>query len=289
MFEGFQTRQIDTGEAVINLRLGGSGPPLLLLPGYPETGAMWHKVAPALAEHFTCIVPDLRGYGDSSKPRSDKEHYVYSKRANGNDQVKVMQALGFEKFMVAGHDRGGRVTHRMCLDHPDRIERASILDIMPTPVVFGTINQRVATAYYHWFFLIQPAPYPETLIGNDPEYYLRHTLTSLSAPGTFPEEIFREYLRTFRLPETIHATCEDYRAGASIDLKHHKDDNGRKIACPLQILWGEKGLVGRAYETMKVWADYADNAVGKEMPSGHFIPEEAPKETVAALLEFFRS
>ncbi len=289
MFEGFQTRQIDTGEAMINLRIGGKGRPLLLLHGYPETHVMWHKVAPRLAEHFTCVVPDLRGYGDSSKPKSDKEHYVYSKRANANDQVKVMRALGFEKFMVAGHDRGGRVTHRMLLDHPDRIERASILDIMPTPVVFGTVNQRIATAYYHWFFLIQPAPYPETLIGHDPEYYLRHTLTSLSAPGTFPEEIFQEYLRTFRLPETIHATCEDYRAGASIDLEHHKADKGRKIACPVQILWGERGLVGRAYDTMKVWGDYAENAVGQQMPSGHFIPEEAPDETVKALLAFFKA
>jgi len=289
MFEGFQTRQIDTGEATINLRIGGKGRPLLLLHGYPETGVMWHKVAPRLAEHFTCVVPDLRGYGDSSKPKSDKEHYVYSKRANANDQVKVMQALGFEKFMVAGHDRGGRVAHRMLLDHPDRIKRASILDIMPTPVVFGTVNQRIATAYYHWFFLIQPAPYPETLIGHDPQYYLRHTLTSLSAPGTFPEEIFQEYLRTFRLPETIHATCEDYRAGASIDLEHHKADKGRKIACPVQILWGERGLVGRAYETMKVWGDYAENATGQQMPSGHFIPEEAPDETVKALLAFFKA
>ena len=289
MFEGFQSRQIDTGEATIHVRIGGKGKPLLLLHGYPETGIMWHKVAPRLAEHFTCVVPDLRGYGDSSKPKSDKEHYVYSKRANANDQVKVMQALGFEKFMVAGHDRGGRVTHRMCLDHPDRIERASILDIMPTPVVFGTVNQRIATAYYHWFFLIQPAPYPETLIGHDPEYYLRHTLTSLSAPGTFPEESFQEYLRTFSKPETIHATCEDYRAGASIDLEHHKADKGRKIACPVQILWGERGLVGRAYDTMKVWADYAENAIGQQMPSGHFSPEEAPDETVKALLDFFKS
>jgi haloacetate dehalogenase len=288
MFEGFTTRQIDTGEATINVRIGGKGKPLLLLHGYPETGAMWHKVAPKLAEHFTCVVPDLRGYGESSTPKSDKEHYVYSKRANASDQVKVMQALGFEKFMVAGHDRGGRVTHRMCLDHADRIERASILDIMPTPVVFGTVNQRVATAYYHWFFLIQPAPFPETLIGHNPEYYLRHTLTSLSAPGTFPEEIFQEYLRTFRRPEIIHATCEDYRAGASIDLQHHKEDNGKKIACPLQILWGERGLVGRAYETMKIWRDYADNVVGQPMPSGHFIPEEAPEETVKALLGFFK-
>jgi haloacetate dehalogenase len=156
-------------------------------------------------------------------------------------------------------------------------------------VVFGTVNQRIATAYYHWFFLIQPAPYPETLIGHDPEYYLRHTLTSLSAPGTFPEEIFQEYLRTFSRPETIHATCEDYRAGASIDLEHHKADKGRKIACPVQILWGERGLVGRAYDTMKVWADYADNAIGQQMPSGHFIPEEAPDETVKALLAFFKS
>ena len=287
MFEGFETRQIDTGEALINLRIGGSGRPLLLLHGYPETHLMWHKIAPRLAERFTCIVPDLRGYGDSSKPASDPEHLSYSKRATAGDQVKVMQALGYDRFMVAGHDRGGRVTHRLCLDHPDRVERASILDIVPTPVVYGTVNQRVATAYYHWFFLIQPHDFPETLIGANPEYFLRKTLLSWSAAETFPPEVFAEYLRCFRKPETIHATCEDYRAGASIDLEHHKADKGRKIACPIQILWGEKGLVGRGYDTLAVWRDYAENVVGQSVPSGHFLPEEAPDETLQAMLSFF--
>jgi haloacetate dehalogenase len=189
--------------------------------------------------------------------------------------------------MVAGHDRGGRVTHRLCLDYPDHVLRASILDIAPTPVVFSTINQRVATAYYHWFFLIQPFDFPETLIGANPEYYLRKTLRSWSASDTFSDEAFAEYLRCFRETRTIHATCEDYRAGASIDLQHHKEDEGRKIACPVQILWGEKGVVA-AYDPLKLWSEWAEDVSGQAMPSGHFIPEEAPKETLQAFLEFFK-
>jgi len=288
LFEKFETKQIDTGETTIHATIGGKGPPLLLLHGYPQTHVMWHKIAPELARHFTVIATDLRGYGDSGKPDSDDEHLVYSKRATAADQIKVMEALGFHRFMVAGHDRGGRVTHRMCLDYPDHVLRASILDIIPTPVVFGTVNQRVATAYYHWFFLIQPFDLPETLIGANPEYFLRKTLRSWAASDTFTDAAFAEYLRAFRDSRTIHATCEDYRAGASIDLKHHKEDEGRKIACPVQILWGEKGLVGSGRDPLEIWREWADDVTGKAMPSGHFIPEEAPKECLQALLEFFK-
>ena len=288
MFEKFETKKIDTGETTINTVMAGKGPPLLLLHGFPQSHIMWHKVAPELAKHFTVVATDLRGYGDSGKPDSDDKHVAYSKRATATDQIKVMEALGFHRFMVAGHDRGGRVTHRMCLDFPDHVTRASILDIVPTPVVFGTINQRVATAYYHWFFLIQPFDFPETLIGANPDYYLRKTLRGLAAGEGLTDEAFAEYLRVFRDPKTIHACCEDYRAAASIDLVHHQEDGGRKIECPLQILWGEKGVVGTAYDPLKVWQDWGSNVTGKAMPSGHFIPEEAPKETVAALLEFFK-
>jgi haloacetate dehalogenase len=287
LFDKFETKQIDTGETTIHTLIGGKGPPLLLLHGYPQTHVMWHKIAPELARHFTVIATDLRGYGDSGKPDSDDEHLAYSKRATAADQIKVMEELGFHRFMVAGHDRGGRVTHRMCLDYPDHVLRASILDIIPTPVVFGTVNQRVATAYYHWFFLIQPFDLPETLIGANPEYFLRKTLRSWAATDTFSDEAFSEYLRAFRDSRTIHATCEDYRAGASIDLKHHKEDEGRKIACPVQILWGEKGLVGSGRDPLEIWREWADDVTGKAMPSGHFIPEEAPKECLQALLEFF--
>jgi haloacetate dehalogenase len=287
LFEKFETKDIDTGETTIHTLIGGKGPPLLLLHGYPQTHVMWHKIAVDLAKHFTVVATDLRGYGDSGKPESDKDHLVYSKRATATDQVKVMEELGFHRFMVAGHDRGGRVTHRMCLDYPEHVLRASILDIAPTPVVFGTVNQKIATAYYHWFFLIQPFDFPETLIGANPDYYLRKTLRSWSASETFATEAFAEYLRTFRDPRTIHSTCEDYRAGASIDLQHHKEDQGKKIACPVQILWGEKGLVA-SYDPLKLWRDWADDVSGRAMPSGHFIPEEAPKETLAAFLEFFK-
>ncbi len=288
MFEKFETKLIDTGETTIQTLIGGKGPPLLLLHGYPQSHVMWHKIAPELAKHFTVVATDLRGYGDSGKPDSDDEHLAYSKRAMAADQIKVMEELGFHRFMVAGHDRGGRVTHRMCLDYPQHVLRASILDIIPTPVVFATVNQRVATAYYHWFFLIQPFDFPETLIGANPEYFLRKTLRSWSAAETVSDEAFAEYLRAFRDTRTIHATCEDYRAGASIDLQHHKEDNGKKIECPLQILWGEKGLVGAGRDPLEIWREWATDVSGKSMPSGHFIPEEAPKECLAALLEFFK-
>lgn len=288
MFEKFDAKTIDTGETTIHALVGGKGPPLLLLHGYPQTHVMWHKIAPELARHFTVVATDLRGYGDSGKPDSDDQHAAYAKRATAEDQIKVMEGLGFSRFMVAGHDRGGRVTHRLCLDWPDHVVRASILDIVPTPVVFGTVDQRIATAYYHWFFLIQPYDLPETLIGANPEYFLRRIFGGLAAGDAVTGEAFAEYLRAFRDKRTIHATCEDYRAAASIDLEHHRADGGKRIACPLQVLWGEKGLVGRAYDPLEVWRDWADDVTGQAMPSGHFIPEEAPEECLRAMLGFFQ-
>ncbi|TWT10798.1 alpha/beta fold hydrolase [Reyranella sp. CPCC 100927] len=287
MFDGFQRQTIDVGDTTINALVGGKGPPLLLLHGYPETHVMWHKIAPALAERFTVVASDLRGYGDSGVPATTDDHFSYSKRATAADQVKVMEHLGHRRFMVAGHDRGARVTHRLLLDWPDRVSRAAVLDIVPTPHVFAHVDKQLATAYWHWFFLIQKADFPERLIGADPEYYLRRLLGSLADAGTITPEAFAEYLRCFAPQVRIHATSEDYRAGASIDLEHHKTDNGRKIACPLLVLWGEKGLVGRMYEPVTVWRDWADDVRGHAVPGGHFLPEEAPRETLEAMLAFF--
>ncbi len=247
---------------------------------------MWHRIAAALAERYTVVASDLRGYGDSSKPEGDDQHLTYSKRSMAADQVAVMRTLGFERFRIAGHDRGGRVTHRLCLDHPDRVIRGAVLDIIPTPEVFKRLNKLVATAYYHWFFLIQPRGLPETLIGANPEYYLRN-IGAWGRADAFTPEAFAEYLRCFRDPACIHATCEDYRAAASIDLEHHTADVDRKITCPLLVLWGQKGLIGRIYDPVSIWRDYAVDVSGQSVPSGHFLPEEAPQETLDALVEFF--
>jgi haloacetate dehalogenase len=286
MFEGFENRRISVGDVTINTLLKGSGPALLLLHGYPQTHVMWHKVAPSLAEHFTVVATDLRGYGDSAKPEGDEKHERYSKRVMAADHAAVMASLGFDKFMVAGHDRGARVTHRLLLDHPERVRRAALLDIIPTPEVFKRIDQFTATAYYHWFFLIQRRDLPERLIGGDPEYYLRRMGTR-AGRDVFTPEAFAEYLRCFRDPACIHATCEDYRAAASIDLKHHKEDGERKMTCPLMVLWGQEGLLGRAYDPLAIWRDYADDVRGHSLPGGHFLPEEAPAETLKALTDFF--
>jgi len=287
MFDGFQRQTIDVGETTINALVGGKGPPLLLLHGYPETHVMWHRIAPALAERFTVVATDLRGYGDSGVPATTDDHLSYSKRATAADQVKVMEQLGHRQFMVAGHDRGARVTHRLLLDWPDRVSRAAVLDIVPTPYVFAHVDKQLATAYWHWFFLIQKADFPERLIGADPEYYLRRLLGSLADAGTITSDAFAEYLRCFAPKARIHATCEDYRAGASIDLEHHKADNGRKVACPLLVLWGENSGVGRMYEPLTVWRAWADNVSGHAVPGGHFLPEEAPRETLEAMLALF--
>lgn len=289
MFEGFERLRVETGEAAINLVRGGSGPPVLLLHGYPQTHAMWHGVAPGLAEDFTIVATDLRGYGDSSKPFGDEDHATYSKRAMAADQVKVMESLGFASFAVVGHDRGGRVGHRMALDHPERVTRLAVLDIVPTRHVYATVGKDLATAYYHWFFFIQPYDLPETLIGADPAYYLRKKLggwgTSLDA---FSPESLAEYERCFSDPATIHASCEDYRAAASIDLVHDDADydEGRKVACPLLALWGGQGVMERLYDVREVWRGYAGDVRGKALDAGHFLAEERPEETTQELIDF---
>jgi Predicted hydrolases or acyltransferases (alpha/beta hydrolase superfamily) len=250
---------------------------------------MWHAIAPKLTEQFTVIAADLRGYGDSAKPADDPDHTPYSKRALAADVVGLMAQLGFTRFFVVGHDRGARVTHRMCLDYPDRVVRAVVLDIVPTHYMYLTADREFATAYYHWFFLIQPAPLPETLIGADPDFWLRRKLAHWGrTPTAFTEEAVAEYLRCFRNPATIAASCADYRAAATIDLEHDEVDvrARRKVDCPLLVLWEAQGFVGRKYNVLEVWRQYASDVQGHSVPGGHFLPEEAPAETLAALQAF---
>jgi haloacetate dehalogenase len=290
MFDGFGVREIQASETMIHLRSGGSGPPLLLLHGYPQTHVMWHRVAPALAAEFTVVCPDLRGYGDSGKPPSDPEHQTYSKRKTAADLVQVMATLGFDQFMLAGHDRGGRVAHRMALDHPDRIQKASFLDIVPTRKIFEATNQEIATGYYHWFFLIQPNGLPERLIGSDPLFYLRAKLGHWGKGGVeiFTPEALSEYERCFSNPDMIHASCEDYRASASIDLVHDEADFSSKITCPVQALWGLHGMMERQFDVLDCWRERsAADVVGKALDCGHFLAEEQPEATVDELLAFF--
>ena len=266
----------------------GDGSPLLLLHGYPQTGYIWHKIAPRLARDFTVIVADLRGYGDSDKPPTSADHAVYSKRAMATDMISVMAALGHQRFFVAGHDRGGRVAHRLARDYPQAVKKLAVLDIAPTTMMYDTTDMQFATSYYHWFFLIQPAPFPETLIGHDPKVFLeskmRHWGKDRSA---ITDEAFNEYLRCFSNPDTIHASCEDYRASASIDLEHDAADANLKLTMPLLALWGANGMVGNKYDMLAAWRDVAENVSGFAVPGGHYLPEEAPDETYCALLNFF--
>lgn len=285
---GFNKVQVKTNGAEITLLHGGSGSPLLLLHGYPQTHVMWHEVAPHLTSNFHVICPDLRGYGDSSKPHSTPDHSPYSKRAMAQDIVEVMASFGYSDFFVAGHDRGARVTHRMALDYPEKIKKACVMDIVPTHHMFMNADQNFSTAYYHWFFLIQPDGLPEHMINADPIYYLREKLKRWSAPGAvFLDEAVVEYGRCFSKPETIHATCEDYRAAASIDLQHDEEDMNKKIQCPLLVLWGSKGFVHRTYDVLSVWHDRAEKVEGRALDCGHFLAEEAPKAVCGELLRFF--
>ena len=287
MFEGFERIQIETRGATINAVRGGEGAPVLLLHGYPQTLAMWHLIAPRLTASFTVVATDLRGYGDSSKPEGGEEHAGYSKRAMAADQVEVMQTLGFGSFAVLGHDRGGRVAHRMALDHPQSVTRLAVLDIVPTRHVFETADKELAMAYYHWFFLSQPYDLPERLIGADPDYYLRKKLGGWGTGfDSFASEAYAEYERCFRDPRTIHASCEDYRAAATIDLEHDAADRDRKVGCPLLALWGKQGVVERLYDVLGVWRGYASDVRGRALPCGHYLAEERPEETAEELVTF---
>lgn len=287
-FPGFERRKIRTSGATINTLRGGGGPPLLLIHGCPQTHVEWHKIAPELAKRFTVVLVDLRGYGDSSSPPDGENHANYSKRAMALDQVEVMHTLGYDRFAVVGHDRGARVAWRLAVEHPERVTRAAVLDIVPLP--YSMVTREFASLYFHWFFLTQPAPFPETLIGNNAEFYLRSRfLRPTSGTGAITPEALAEYLRCFKNPATIHATCEDYRAGATVDLDHSNEDGTKRVVCPLLVLWGERGAVGRLYDVMKIWRGHAANVTGKALPAGHFLPEEVPSETLSALLSFLQA
>lgn len=287
MFAGFQVRDIDGSGARIHLRIGGSGPPLLLLHGNPLTHVMWHKIAPRLAERFTVVATDLRGYGDSSKPPGGEKSIGYSFRSMAVDQVEVMRALGFEKWRVAGHDRGGRVAHRMALDFPRHVEKVAFLDIVPTHHMLSNIRKSWAVDSYHWFFMAQPFDYPEAMI--EAYGFERYIRRKLDKPGVglsaFTPEAMAEYIRCCTR-ENIHAVCEDYRAAVGIDLVHDEADLATKIAMPMLVLWGEKSHVNRSYKPIEAWKERAFDVRGRMLPCGHYPAEQSPEETLAELLAF---
>ncbi|MEW6123784.1 MAG: alpha/beta hydrolase [Pseudomonadota bacterium] len=290
LMEGFRLLDIEAGGLTLRAATAGEGPPLLLLHGHPQTHVTWRKIAPALARDFTVVAPDLRGYGDSAKPEGGPDHIAYSKRAMAADQVALMARLGFPRFAVVGHDRGGRVAHRMALDHPDAVSRLCVMDIAPTATMYERTDKAFATRYFWWFFLIQPHPLPEHLIGADPEYFLRHHLTGQSrTPGATEPEAFAEYLRCYLDPATRHAICEDYRAAAGIDLVHDAADRDARVTAPLLALWGARGVVGELYDVLDTWREKALHVSGHALDCGHLLQEERPLETLLALRAFLRA
>lgn len=286
---GFRLVDIELGTGLtIRAAVGGSGPPLLLLHGHPQTHVTWRKVAPALAAHFTVVAADLRGYGDSAKPEGGPDHLAYSKREMAQDQVAAMAELGFRRFDLVGHDRGGRVAHRLALDHPETVKRLALLDIAPTATMYARTDRTFATRYFWWFFLVQPAPLPERLIAGDPEFFLKkHIEGQIKTQGATEPAAFAEYLRCYLDPATRHAICEDYRAGASVDLDHDAQDADKRIQAPLLALWGAKGTVGQLFDVIGTWREKAAHVEGQALPCGHTPQEELPQETAAALLAFF--
>lgn len=288
VFDGSERVRIETGEATINAVHGGTGPPVLLLHGFPQTSAMWHRVAPELARRHTVVAADLRGYGDSSRPPAGEDHAGYSFRAMAADQVALMRALGHDRFAVVGHDRGARVAHRMALDAPEAVSRVAVLDILPTLHVYTHVDRQLATAYYHWFFFIQPYDLPERLIAGDPIGYLHRLLGGWGGSlEAFAPEALAEYERAFADPDARHAMLEDYRAGASVDLEHDRADAGRRVEAPLLAMWGTRGVVGRGpANPVAVWREHAVDVRGVALDAGHFLAEERPEETAAALGRF---
>ncbi len=292
LFPGFRSERIRTKGADIFLRVGGEGEPLVLLHGYPQTHVMWHRVAPALARRFMLVIPDLRGYGASSTPASDAAHLTYSKRAMAEDVIDMMAALGHDRFMIAGHDRGGRVAYRLALDHPGRVHRLALLDIVPTHTMWKRLTPDLAMKIFHWMFLAQPAPLPEEMIMANPQRWLENKLRLWSGGGTlaaFADDALAHYRDFFAKPDHIHATCEDYRAGASCDLRADEADMaaGRRIACPTLVLWGSSGIPEKSGGPLAIWKDWCLDVRGGAVAAGHFLPEENPEATQEALIAFF--
>jgi haloacetate dehalogenase len=286
-FPGFERKQIQVSGASINLVQGGAGPAVLLLHGYPQTHGIWHKLAPRLAKKYTVVATDLRGYGDSSKPAGLPDHSNYAKRVMALDQVEVMQALGHQAFHLVGHDRGARVAHRLALDHPQRVTKLAVLDICPTRTMYERTDRAFAKAYFHWFFLIQPAPFPETLIGTDPEYFIKFLMGRRHGGlQAFAPEAMAEYVRCFSNPASIHASCEDYRAAESIDLDHDAADKAKKIDCPVLALWGKHGVIEQQFDCLADWRAVARDVRGEALDCGHYLPEEQPGEVVRQLESF---
>jgi len=293
-FDGFESREFAAGGTTIFARFGGKAgaPPLLLVHGFPQTHAMWHRVAQVLAAHYFLVMPDLRGYGDSGKPPTLDDHSQAGKRAMAQDMVDVMSALGHESFLLCGHDRGARVSHRLAVDHPGRVRKLALIDIAPTLDMYDATNMAFARYYYHWFHLIQPAPLPETMIGGCAQPYLHAKLGGWGGKGIgfIEPQALAEYERCFCRPENIHAACEDYRASAGIDLDHDRASRaaGDRIRCDTLVLWGERGIIGKFFDPLALWqAQCAAKVTGRSLPAGHFIPEELPAETAQALLDFY--
>lgn len=290
MFDTFDSRDIHHDGVRLRVRAAGSGPPLLLLHGHPQTHAMWHRVAPQLAERFSVVAMDLRGRGDSSRLPASAGHALYSKRAMATDAVAVMRSLGFERFAVCAHDRGARVAHRLALDHPQAVSRLMLLDIAPTLAMYEGTTEAFARAYWHWFFLIQPAPLPERSIEADTRAWIREGMGQRFAGlGAFAAEALAEYERCLAIPGSATAVCEDYRASASIDLEHDRADRaaGRRIEVPLRVLWGAQGVVGRCFDPLALWRDAATQPSGCALDCGHYIAEEQPAALLDEMLRFF--
>ena len=286
MFEGFEERYLETSGARIRVRIGGEGPALVLLHGNPQTSAMWRHVAARLKDRYRLICPDLRGYGFSSKPPPGERHVNYSKREMARDVIELMDQLGHAQFFLAGHDRGGRVAHRLAYDWPERVRKLAVLDIAPTREMYQRTDQALATLYWHWFFMIQPSPIPERMFGADPEFTLREKLSILGDMSMFGDGAWEEYLEAFKDPETIRGTCEDYRAAVGIDIEHDDAETG-KVAVPLLCLWGKKGVIERCFEPLALWRLRAEDVTGWSMSTGHYMAEEDPEGVADALARFF--
>jgi haloacetate dehalogenase len=291
MFETFSHATARVDGTDIAYVVGGSGPPLLLLHGYPQSKAEWARVAPQLAQHFTVVCADLRGYGDSAKPRCLPDKSNYSFRAMAGDQVGLMRQLGFSRFQIAGHDRGARTAYRMALDFPDAVQALAVMDIVPTYTMFMQTNRKVAGGYWHWYFLSQPEPFPERLIGNDPDYFYETCLIGWGAAtiADFDRETLAEYRRAWRDPRMIHGTCSDYRAGAGIDLKHDTADNERIIACPTLVFYGSSGQMAKLFDIPAEWRRRCARMSEASLPGGHFFVDQYPAETAKILLDFLVS